>query len=227
MGEGNRASPAEPLQGKKKGRKPEGSRPGRPPRLGPTPARRGSGDEHPLGPLGDPQVVLEDAVEEAHELLVAVRFGVPDVGLQGSGSPPRPPCWGPSSAPPRPTSSSSASPRGKPLWPSLRRLCPWPPFRALLGWIGEKEGRGPSPPPSVRALRAPLPLAGAGGGGPRPLPEALLARAPIEPVALRVGVASCVASGAASPAPTLPPQRAPCGHCGCSVRGPPSFGASQ
>ena len=39
-------------------------------------------DEHLLGPLGGPEVVLQDAVEELHKLLLALRLGVLDICLQ-------------------------------------------------------------------------------------------------------------------------------------------------
>ncbi len=42
-----------------------------------------AGNEHLLGPLGGPQVVLQDAVKELHQLLVALLLGVLDVGLEG------------------------------------------------------------------------------------------------------------------------------------------------
>src|ERR687893_2821509 len=41
-----------------------------------------AGDEHLLGPLGGLQVVLQDAPEEVHQLLIAILLGVLDVGLQ-------------------------------------------------------------------------------------------------------------------------------------------------
>ena len=41
-----------------------------------------SGDEHLFGTLGRTKVVLEDPVEEAHQLLVALLLGVLDVGSQ-------------------------------------------------------------------------------------------------------------------------------------------------
>src|SRR5215212_8803504 len=42
-----------------------------------------AGNEHLLGPLGSLQVVLKHGVEEFHELLVTLRLGVLNVGLQG------------------------------------------------------------------------------------------------------------------------------------------------
>src|SRR5215213_4516555 len=42
-----------------------------------------AGNEHLLGPLGRPEVVLQNAVEELHQFLVALLLGVLDVGLQG------------------------------------------------------------------------------------------------------------------------------------------------
>src|SRR5215212_1754477 len=44
-----------------------------------------TGDEHLLGPLGCAKVILEDAVEELHELLVALLLGILDEGLQRLG----------------------------------------------------------------------------------------------------------------------------------------------
>ena len=41
------------------------------------------GEEHLLGALGGLKVVLEDAVEEVHQFLVALLLSVLDVGLQG------------------------------------------------------------------------------------------------------------------------------------------------
>ena len=42
-----------------------------------------AGHQHLFGPLGGPEVVLQDALEEIHQLLIALRLGVLDVGLQG------------------------------------------------------------------------------------------------------------------------------------------------
>ena len=44
-----------------------------------------AGDQHLLGPLGGPQVVLQDPLEEPRELPVALRLGVPDERLERLG----------------------------------------------------------------------------------------------------------------------------------------------